>query len=217
MNRILITAGPTREPIDDVRYISNRSSGRMGVALATAAVAAGHQVRLLLGPSTLSLPAGTTTHRFETGDELAQLLERYQADFDDLIMAAAVCDYRPRDRRPGKQRSKRSGMTMLELEATPDLVAQIARCRAPHQRVVAFALEEADDLDARARTKLVSKQVDAIVANPLSTMDAEQIAPVWITREGHRAAPGRMRKEVAATWILGQLATLREATHDGRQ
>lgn len=217
MKRILITAGPTREPIDDVRYISNRSSGRMGAALATAAVAAGHEVRLLLGPSTLSLPAGITTHRFETGDELARLLERYQADFDDLIMAAAVCDYRPCNPRPGKHRSKRSGMTTLELEATPDLVAQIARGRSPHQRVVAFALEEADDLDARARTKLVSKQVDAIVANPLSTMDAEQIAPVWITREGHRAAPGQMRKEVAAAWILGQLATLREASHDGSQ
>ncbi len=211
MRRILITAGPTREPIDAVRYISNRSSGRMGIALAEAAAAAGHDVRLVLGPTALAPPPALRVARLETGDELAALLHRHRAEYDDLIMSAAVCDYRPRHRLSGKRQADKQVPWSLELEATVDLVAEAAQHRAAHQRVVAFALEEPENLQARAVAKLARKGADAIVANPLVTMDADEIEPVWITPDGDQSCPGRVSKADAAVWILAQLERLRGA------
>ena len=208
MKRLLITAGPTREPIDAVRFISNRSSGRMGIALAHAGAAAGHDVTLLLGPTALAPPDGVVLKRFETGDDLRRLLDDHHEAMDALLMAAAVCDYRPRRQHTGKRRTTKGEAWQLNLQATEDLVAEVARSRAPHQRVVAFALENPGDLDTRAREKLSRKQVDAIVANPLRTMDAETIEPVWMTHEGRQAAPGIMQKEDAAAWIIAQLEAL---------
>ena len=205
MTRLLITAGPTREPIDSVRFISNRSSGRMGVALATAGAAAGFEVTLLLGPTPLDPPAGVHVVPFETGDDLRHLLAHHRHHYDILIMAAAVCDYRPQTRHAGKRHSTKGESWQLALEATDDLVAALAVARASHQHVVAFALENREHLDIRAHEKLKRKQVDAIVANPLPTMDAKTIEPIWLGADGERDAPGTMTKAEAAQWIVGKL------------
>lgn len=203
--RILITAGPTREPIDAVRFIGNRSSGKMGLALAHAAIEAGHEATLLLGPAVepSQLPAGCRIYRFESSAELKQLLGAHWPDHDVLLMAAAVADYRPATVAPGK--IARQDSLTLRLEATPDLVALAAATKGPSQRVVAFALEDPAHLEARAIQKMRRKGVDAIVANPLATMDSDAITPLWLTAAGAREAPGRMSKADFARWLIGKV------------
>jgi len=189
--RVLITAGPTREPIDDVRFISNRSSGQMGLALARAAAEAGHDVTLLLGPvlvpATLSDGDALRVERFTTTAGLRALLDEHFPACDVLVMAAAVADYRLAAPRAGK--APRSGGMRLELEPTPDLVAGVAATKRPDQRVIAFALEEAAVLEERAAEKMRRKGVDAIVANPLATMDSGRVAAVLLTPDGERHEP----------------------------
>ena len=209
--RLLITAGPTREPIDDVRYISNRSSGRMGIALTEAAHDAGHEVTLLLGP--VLVHAGLAERcrlvRFETCAELERLLAQHMPDNDALIMAAAVADYRPKA--PAEGKLERKGDMAIQLEPTPDLVAQTAAVRRADQIVVAFALEEAERLEQRAATKLQRKGVDAIVANPLNTMDATQIDARLIYADGRSVTPGRATKPRFAAWLIARVAELVES------
>jgi phosphopantothenoylcysteine decarboxylase / phosphopantothenate---cysteine ligase len=202
--RLLITAGPTREPIDAVRFISNRSSGRMGLALAAAGATAGHSVTLLLGPGPRcdEVDPRFTCHRFETTDDLLNLLEAHWPEHDVLLMAAAVADYRPATVEPGKLPRQAGGERVLRLEATEDLVAKMAATRGAGQRVIAFALEESELLEARAAEKLRRKGVDAIVANPLSTMDAHEINAVLLWSDGRRAAPGAMSKTEFAGWLI---------------
>ena len=181
--RILITAGPTREPIDSVRYLSNRSSGKMGLSIAQAGIEAGHDVTLLLGPiADVELDPKITVHRFESCANLEQLLGRYWPDHDLLIMAAAVADYRPAKIEQGKL--PRGDAMTLALEPTPDLVQQAAANKQPHQHVVAFALEEPAVLIQRATAKMKRKGVDAMVANPLQTMDASDITATWMSASG---------------------------------
>lgn len=188
-SRLLITAGPTREPIDDVRFISNRSSGQMGLALARAAADAGHAVTLLLGPVMLPTALGDDVQivRFTTTDDLQTLLAEHFPACDTLVMAAAVADYRLASPRTGK--APRSQGMRLTLEPTPDLVAHVAATKRPDQRVIAFALEEAAVLEERAVEKMRRKGVDAIVANPLATMDADRVAAMLLTADGHRHEP----------------------------
>lgn len=209
--RLLITAGPTREPIDAVRFISNRSSGQVGIRLAEAAVAAGHEVTLLLGP-VLRVPTGAVADRvvaFESAADLKALLDLHFSAADVLIMAAAVADYRPVERVAGKLPRGHAGEgRILRLEPTEDLVAAMARQKRPDQRVIAFALEEPDLLEQRAREKLQRKRVDAIVANPLQTMDAETIEPSFITAAGRSFVGGQMSKQAFGPWLLEQMAGL---------
>ncbi len=209
--RILITAGPTREPIDAVRFISNRSSGTMGLALAAAGVEAGHDVTLLLGPGPQDsdAPSGCRVYRFESSTELKQLLEAHFGDCEVLIMAAAVADYRPAVVQEGKLPRDPDGRMVLELQPTPDLVALMAQRRRPGQRIVAFALEEPSHLEARAAAKLERKGVDAIVANPLGTMESRAINAVWLTADAReREAPGRMDKQAFAHWLIAKVANM---------
>lgn len=205
--RILITAGPTREPIDDVRFISNRSSGRMGIALADAAADAGHEVTLLLGPVLVHAAAHERCEvvRFQTAADLQRLLEQHFPSCEVLIMAAAVADYRPAQRVEGKLPREEGGGLSLRLEPIPDLVAAVAQSKRPGQRVIAFALEEPDRLEARADEKMRRKGVDAIVANPLETMEDPRIAPVLLTASGGRIDPGPMSKPDFARWLVAQL------------
>lgn len=205
--RILITAGPTREPIDEVRFISNRSSGRMGIALAQAAANAGHAVTLLLGPVLAPTTLGDRVEvlRFTTTAELEALLQTHFPGCDQLVMAAAVADYRIVNASPGK--TKRQARLKIELEGTPDLVAGVANTKRPDQRVIAFALEEPHELEARAVAKMKRKGVDAIVANPLTTMDGGAIAAVYLTADGQRDEPGAMRKEAFARWLIERTTT----------
>lgn len=202
--KILITSGPTREPIDAVRYISNRSSGKLGIALARAAAAAGHETTLLLGPgpATPELGSAVTVRRFETVSDLQRLLEAHWPGHQVLIMAAAVADYRVADVFDGKLRRTEGGALTLTLEPTPDLVAQMSRGKRPDQRIVAFSLEDPAVLEERAAVKMRRKQVDAIVANPLQTADSERINAVWLTRDGITERPGAMSKDDFAVWLL---------------
>ena len=204
--RILITAGPTREPIDSVRFISNRSSGRMGIEIAQAAVDAGHDVTLLLGPVLIhtALHERLRVYRFTTSAELKQMLEAHFPDCDLLVMAAAVADYRSEQATEGKikRESGRGAELTLRLQPTPDLVAAVASTKRDSQKVVAFALEEPEQLEQRAIEKMKRKRVNAIVANPLGTMDVEHISPLWLTSDGRREEPGRMLKSDFAAWLV---------------
>ena len=211
--RLLITAGPTREPIDAVRYISNRSSGRLGIALAQAATQAGHDVTLLLGPVLChsSLTDRAKVHRFETCAELADLLATHFSDCDMLIMAAAVADYRPLHRAAGKLARGDEAHLNLQLEPTPDLVAAVARDKRDDQRILAFALEDPASLETRALNKMARKGVDAIVANPLGTMESDTITPILLTAGGQRRTPPSetaLAKTAFASWLIEQLAEL---------
>ncbi len=210
--RIVITAGPTHEPIDSVRFIGNRSSGRVGVALAEAAARLGWQTTLLLGPATvLPTDARVCVERFRTTSDLRVLLSK-QIDFDVLVMAAAVADYRPivdpaaLAAAGNKLRRVSTGLT-LKLEATPDLLAEIGARKTAAQVLVGFALEPAARLESSAREKLARKKLDLIVANELQTMDALTIqASVFDSQGGRHDTPGAMTKRRFATWLLKRIA-----------
>ena len=191
--RMLITAGPTHEPLDAVRYVANRSSGRMGLALAEAARDAGWSVVLLLGPVALEPPADVRTLSFESSADLAILLEEHFPACDILIMAAAVADYRPR--RAGEAKLPRRGEPLVvELEPTPDLVAACAARKREEQRIIGFALEEPGVLEQRARDKLQRKGLDAIVANPLATMGSADVTATVFTANGERVTTPTSRE-----------------------
>ena len=206
--RVLITAGPTREPIDDVRFISNRSSGQMGFALAEAASAAGHEVTLLLGPVLLppSVAERVNVIRFNTTADLEALLAEHFPKSDVLIKAAAVADYRPAKLIEGK--TPRGEGLSITLEPTPDLVAGCAKTKRDDQTIIAFALEDPDVLETRAVEKMQRKKVDAILANPLQTMDASDIEPILFYADGRRDAPVRMAKGDMAAWLVEKTEAL---------
>ena len=213
--RILITAGPTREPIDAVRFISNRSSGKMGIAIAQAAADAGHEVTLLLGPvmAPAALHDQMRVYRFGTSAELKQMLEAHFPDCEVLVMAAAVADYRMEQASEGKIKRESAGgrdaELTLRLQPTPDLVRAVASTKRPEQKVVAFALEEPMEMEQRAVAKMKRKGVDAMVANPLGTMDGDHITPLWLLADGQRTEPGRMTKTDFAGWLVEHLVGLR--------
>ena len=207
--KTLITAGPTREPIDTVRFISNRSSGRMGIALAEAAADAGHDVTLLLGPVMAPTTLGDRVKvvRFQTTAELQGLLDEYFRGCDQLIMAAAVADYRVAEFTEGKTERKKH--LQIELEGTPDLVAAIAKTKRDDQRVIAFALEEPHELETRAVAKMKRKGVDAIVANPLVTMEDDAVSGVLLHADGRRETPDGgmpLSKNAFARWLIATLS-----------
>ena len=159
---VVVTAGPTREHLDPVRVVTNRSSGRMGYALAEAAYERGAEVILVSGPTELPLPTGVTTHRVETTNEMQRAVATLVKRADLLLMAAAPADYRPTQPDPAK-RPRADGRFTVELEATPDILASLKR---PKQCVVVgFALEAGSDGLARAREKLRAKALDAIILN----------------------------------------------------
>lgn len=213
--RLVITAGPTHEPIDAVRFIGNRSSGRLGVTLADHAASLGWNVRLLLGPTCLSTSdSRVEVVRFRTTADLEIALAAHAPWCDVLVMAAAVADYRPRvtpEMLQGKHRRTAEGLK-IELEATPDLLAACAKARRAGQTFVGFALEPRDRLMASARSKLQRKSLDMIVANPLETMDGPTIEAIVLTSGGaeHRTQ-GAILKEQFAPWLMGIIAEHRHA------
>ena len=207
MPRLLLTAGPTREPIDSVRFIGNRSSGRIGLAIAAAADAAGWTVTLLLGPGPQAPSEPIDTIRFETTAELDTLLHEHWPNHDVLIMAAAVADERPADQ-PADGKQARGDARTLQLEPTPDLLAGLAPITRSGQYRVGFALEPATQLLERAKAKLKNKCLDAIVANPLSTMDATTIDATLLLANGDTVpAPECMEKSAFAIWLIEHLTS----------
>ena len=205
--RVLITAGPTYEPIDPVRFIGNRSSGRMGAALATAAVEAGHEVTLVLGPVTAAVPAHARIRRvdiFSSGDLLDAVLREFPAH-DLLVMAAAVADFRPKQVRAEK--AERGGTMTIELEATEDIVAAAGAAKRPDQRTIGFSLVERGDL-ARSRAKMARKKLDLIVYNPLDTMSSKTIESVLLYPDGRSEELPVQDKHAFATTLLRRAAAL---------
>jgi phosphopantothenoylcysteine decarboxylase / phosphopantothenate---cysteine ligase len=212
--RILITAGPTHEPIDSVRFIGNRSSGRMGTALALEAAERGWHVTLLMGPAPV-VPSDPriALHHFRSCSDLQQLLRTHVAHADVLVMAAAVADYRPKVNPDffgaggGKFRRKSENL-MLELEPTPDLLAEVSASRRADQLFVGFALEPREELLASARSKMERKKVDLVVGNPLETMDSDMVEAIVVSRDmgdgagGVLRTPGKMTKREFAPWVL---------------
>ncbi len=195
--RFLITAGPTREPLDPVRYLSNDSSGRMGVALAEAAVERRHRVHLVAGPLSVPIPPEIPCTRVTTAREMLTACRRLWPAFDVLIMAAAVCDYRPARTLTRKHKRSTQPWT-LTLVPNPDIVAELAARRRPDQLVIGFALEDRD-ARRRAEQKLRSKGLDAVVLNGPAAIGAGQArfellvsGGRWqILRETHKPAVAR--------------------------
>jgi len=193
--RFLITAGPTREYLDPVRYLSNASSGRMGCALAAAATGAGHRVALVLGPTTAGAPPVDELVRVTSA---ADMFEAVVARFDGcdvFVSAAAVCDYRPVFREERKIK-KSGGRVTLELERTADILLAMSK-RRRRQTLVGFCLET-DDLERRARHKLEVKRLDLVVANGPEAIDADRQDALLITaRAGCERLTGVTKKELA--------------------
>jgi len=211
--RLLITSGPTQEPIDAVRFIGNKSSGRLGSAIADTAVERAWTTTILLGnhaqkptnPAVEIIPFRTTAN-------LEALLATHVPRTDILIMAAAVADYRPANTTTGKLRRTGKNLT-IELEPTPDLLAGCNRLRRPHHIFVGFALEPRDNLLANAQAKLERKNLDLIVANPLETMDSDTIDATILGPPNSLFATPRhtdspIPKPEFANWLLDAIAEL---------
>ncbi|MBP6840156.1 MAG: bifunctional phosphopantothenoylcysteine decarboxylase/phosphopantothenate--cysteine ligase CoaBC [Kofleriaceae bacterium] len=206
---VVIDAGPTYEPIDPVRFIGNRSSGKMGYALAAAARRRGARVTLISGPTALAAPVGVTLVAVETAAQMRAAVLAAVDDADLAILAAAVADFRPAEVAPGKlKRSALGARPQLALVANPDILAEVgARARRPI--LVGFAAETGDAL-AEARRKLVSKRCDLIVGNDVSApglgfaSDRNQVVLVSADRADPVAAAG---KDVIAHAILDHVRT----------
>ncbi len=167
--KLLVTAGPTREPIDPVRYLTNRSSGKMGYAIADAAAHAGHRVLLISGPTSLDVPAGVDFIPVETAAEMYDAVASYLPKMDAAVFAAAVADYTPAN--PAGQKLKKSGDTFsLDLVKTKDILGS-ARSPIGFTGFLAGFAAETENLEANARLKLESKGCDLIVANDVSRSD----------------------------------------------
>ena len=175
--RILITAGGTREYIDPVRFIANASSGRMGYALARAALKAGHTVTLITAPTTLRIPDEATVVRIETAAQMFEAVKTHFRRCDCLIMAAAVADYTPAH--PAETKIKKIDKPItLELKPTPDILKWAGSHKKKNQIIVGFALEDTA-LQTRAEKKMKDKNLDMIVANAPAVIGADT-SSVWI-------------------------------------
>jgi phosphopantothenoylcysteine decarboxylase / phosphopantothenate---cysteine ligase len=206
---VLITAGPTREKIDPVRYLTNRSSGRMGYALAEAALRRGARVLLVSGPTSLTPPGAAEVTRVESAEEMRDAVLALLPQASIVIKTAAVSDYRPKV--AAGQKIKRRGPMSLDLEATPDILKELA-LKKTSQLVVGFAAETENVLE-NARQKLVAKNLDAIVVNDVSRegvgFDSDRNAVTIITREEVVDVPETTKWEVAQR-VLDQIVRLRQ-------
>jgi len=200
MARILITAGPTRAAIDDVRFLTNASSGRMALALVKAAKAASHDVTVVSGPVAVDYPRGAKVIPvLTTGEMLDACLERLP-HVDGVIAAAAPCDFEPERRVRGKIPRQGTVLT-LRLKPTVDVIATVARKARNSQWMVAFALEpEADP--RRALEKITTKRCDLIVVNDLTAIDATQTAVTVYDRTHARVGGRKGSKAAVATWLV---------------
>jgi phosphopantothenoylcysteine decarboxylase/phosphopantothenate--cysteine ligase len=160
---VVVTAGPTYEAIDPVRFIGNHSSGRMGVAVAAEAARRGADVRLVLGPGTVAPPPGVTVVRVTSAEEMRAAVVGTLDAADVVVMAAAVADFRPKQAAPRKIK-KGEGTPELVLEPTPDILAEIGQAKGPELVLVGFAAETSDVVEA-GRAKLARKGADLLVAN----------------------------------------------------
>ena len=213
--RILITAGATREPIDPVRFISNRSSGKMGFALARAAIERGAQVRIIAGIATVAPPSGAEMIETTSAEDMRAAVLREIDEATIFISAAAVADYRAKHSSPKKIKKSEAEM-ILELERTPDILNEVALNKKTGQLVVGFAAET-DDIKDNARKKLSQKNLDMIVANDVSRegsgFESDYNAVTILVRDNHQSidVPLSSKPEVANR-ILDEVVKLRRQT-----
>jgi phosphopantothenoylcysteine decarboxylase/phosphopantothenate--cysteine ligase len=204
--KFVVTAGPTREPLDPVRFISNRSSGKMGYAIAEAAVESGHDVTLISGPVCLGPPNKSSLVRITTSDELLDAVKEAVRDCDVLVMCAAVSDYKPARTSAQKTKKQHSAFS-LELIPTVDVLASIASAER-NFFVVGFAAET-HDLEEHARKKLRAKNCDMIVANDVSRsdsgMEADENEVVIMTRDGELQRIARAGKKIIARELVKKI------------
>jgi len=210
--KVLVTAGGTREPIDSVRFIGNRSSGRMGLALAEEAAKRGADVTLLAANVTIPPPDGVSEVKVETTAELeAAVRERFR-DADVLIMAAAPADFRPMEPADTKLLREENESLTVDLEPTEDIVAAVAAGRRPDQTVVGFAAEHGTGAVERGRAKLARKGLDAVVVNDISRtdigFDSSENEVTIVLADGEREVGRRPKPEVAAA-ILDEVERVR--------
>jgi phosphopantothenoylcysteine decarboxylase/phosphopantothenate--cysteine ligase len=214
---ILITAGPTCEDVDPVRYLTNRSSGKMGYALADAARRRGARVILISGPTALTAPDGVEFISVRTAAEMHRAVREKLAETTAIIMAAAVADFRPAN--PASAKIKRgSGKLTLELESTPDILADISRengspSNAQSRRIIIGFAAETNDVAASARKKLMSKNADLIVANdvtePGAGFDGDTNVVTLFSRDAEEVRLPKMTKFDVAGRVLDELVRLR--------
>jgi len=207
----LITAGPTREPIDPVRFLSNRSSGKMGYALAQAALEAGHEVELVSGPVALAPPAGARTVRVITSDEMFEAVQSRLHEADVLVMCAAVADFKPANYSENKIK-KQNAPRHIELVPARDILASLIR---PQKKLlIAGFAAETELLSENAQKKLREKQCDVIVGNDVSRMDtgleSDDNELVLFFRNGETIAMPRENKLVLARKLVKIFAQLAE-------
>jgi phosphopantothenoylcysteine decarboxylase/phosphopantothenate--cysteine ligase len=218
--RVLVTAGGTREPLDAVRFLGNRSSGRMGFALAAEAARRGAQVTIVAANASLPLAPGITYVDVETAEEMREAtLDRF-GEADVLLMAAAVADFRPAQPTLGKISKDDHEALSLELVRTADVLSEAAARKRPGQSVIGFAAEHGEEAVARARSKLERKGLDAIVVNDISRsdigFDSEQNEVTIVHDAGERRVPRATKDEVAAE-VLDFVQELRTADERERQ
>ena len=211
--RFLITVGATREEIDPVRFISNRSSGRMGFALAEAAARRGGEVTVVTGITTVNPPTGVKVVQALSAEEMSQAVARERSNASVFIGAAAIADYRPSQRADQKIKKSQNSIT-LTLERTPDVLSEVAASRTNGMLVIGFAAETENVLD-NAREKLRSKNLDAIVANDVSRadsgFDSATNAITIVTRDNNTLELPLMSKVEAANRILDVILNLRKS------
>jgi len=211
---ILITAGPTQEPLDAVRYITNRSSGKMGYALAEEARARGARVVLISGPVDLAEPGGVEVEKVRTASEMRQAVMKHLEESTMIIKAAAVADYHRAN--PPKQKEKKTAARLsLELDPTPDILAELGKKKG--DRILVGFAAETENLVGEAKRKLESKNCDMIVANLVSQsgigFDADENEVTIVTRAGGALAVPRAAKRAIARRIFDEMLKLRLALH----
>lgn len=218
--RIVVSAGPTYEDIDPVRYIGNRSSGRMGYAVAAEAARRGAHVILVTGPSKLEPPAGAQVERVRTAVEMSRAMAQHAKWADAVVMSAAVADYMPDGGASAAKMAKTDGPLTITFVRTPDILAELGRARGSANTpvLVGFAAETGDPRP-RARQKLASKHVDLIVANDVSRpdagFDAETNAAYLVSADGEVELPLQLKTELASR-ILDRVEQLLERVPAGR-
>jgi len=201
--RFLITAGPTREPIDPVRYLSNRSSGKMGYAIAEAAIEAGHEVILISGPIHIDRPRGAAVIPISTSEEMFAAVQQHAPNCDVLVMCAAVADYRPAKVSKSKIK-KRDASLSLELVPTRDILASLPK--QDRQFVVVGFAAETENVEANARKKLQEKNCDIVVANDVSRTDSgiesDENEVTILFRDGEIKKISRAPKKIVALELI---------------
>ena len=216
--KVLVTAGPTRENVDPVRYLTNRSSGKMGYAVAEAAARRGAHVILVSGPTSLEAPAGVERIGVESAEEMHHAVLEKVAGCSIVIFAAAVADYRPAE--PTAQKIKRNyESTAIALEPTPDILASVARNKG-QLFIVGFAAET-EHVAENARKKLAAKNVDLMVANDVTAegagFDHDTNVVTLFARDGRDLALPRMSKSEVAQRILDEVVRLRSASRTAQR